>query len=169
MYNTAATIRQGAKPDTNAKVLKTKLSLNWTGTYKVLAVGPCSLADTPDGSPLGAKLLLYFDLPSDIPGADARPRVSFQPCKTCANPHDRGDVPKSLPAGLTQYVINNFSEKSRPYHVTQDDVSIPLQRLEVQHITGHPSIRGRGGVIAVTHETHRTGLSRPFWVRERGV
>ena len=31
VYNTAATIRQGAKTDTDAKVLKTKLSLNWTG------------------------------------------------------------------------------------------------------------------------------------------
>ena len=41
-YNTAATIRQGAKTDTDAKVLKAKLSLNWTGLYKVLAVGPCT-------------------------------------------------------------------------------------------------------------------------------
>ena len=41
MYNTAATIRQGAKTDTDAKVPKAKLSLNWTGPYKVLAVGPC--------------------------------------------------------------------------------------------------------------------------------
>ena len=57
VYNTAATIRQGVKPDTDAKALKTKLSLNWTGPYKVLAVGPCSSVDTPDGSSLGAKLL----------------------------------------------------------------------------------------------------------------
>ena len=63
MYNTAATIRQGAKTDTDAKVPKAKLSLNWTGPYKVLAVGPCTPTDTPDGSPLGDKLfylcLLY--------------------------------------------------------------------------------------------------------------
>ena len=45
------------KPDTDAKVLKAKLSVNRTGPYKVLAVGPCSSADTPGGSPLGAKLL----------------------------------------------------------------------------------------------------------------
>ena len=59
VYNTAATIRQGAKMDTDAKVLKAKLSLNWTGPYKVLALAPCSSADTQDGSPLGAKFL-YF-------------------------------------------------------------------------------------------------------------
>ena len=50
-------------PDTDTKALKDKLSLNWTGPYKVFVVGPCSLADTPDGSALGAKLL-YLDLPS---------------------------------------------------------------------------------------------------------
>ena len=75
MYNTAATIRQGVKTDTNATVLKPKLLINWTGPYKVLAVGHCTHADTPDGSPLGDKLL-YFDLPSDMPGADARRHVS---------------------------------------------------------------------------------------------
>ena len=100
MYNTAATIREGAKPDTDAKVLKAKLSLNWTGPHKVLAVGPCSAAGTPDGSPLEAKLL-HLDLPSNMPGADARRRVSVQRCKPCANPHDHGDMPKYLPAGLT--------------------------------------------------------------------
>ena len=31
VYNTAATIPQGAKTDTDAKVLKVKLSRNWTG------------------------------------------------------------------------------------------------------------------------------------------
>ena len=129
MYNTVATVLQGAKTDKGAKVLKAKLSLNWTGPYKILAFGPCAPADTPDGSPLGDKLL-YLDLPSDMPGADARQRVSVQRCKPCANPHDRGDMPKYLPAGLTQYVLNNFSTKSPPYHVTQHDVSAFLQLLE---------------------------------------
>ena len=118
------------KANTDAKVLKAKHALNWTGPYKVLAVGPCSSADTPDGSPLGDNLL-YLDLPSDLPGSDARRRVAIERCKPCANPHDSSDMPKYLPAGLTQYVLNNFSKKSPPYHVTQDDVSAPFQRLEV--------------------------------------
>ena len=75
-------------------------------------------------------------------------------------------MPKYLPAGLTQYVLNNFSKKSAPHRVTQDDVSTPLQRLEVEKITGHQSVRGRGGVIAVMYETHWTGLSGPSWQRE---
>ena len=74
-------------------------------------------------------------------------------------------MPKYLPAELTQYVLNNFSKKSPPYHVTQDDVSTPLQRLEVEQITGHQSVRGRGGVIAVMYKTHWAGLSESSWER----
>ena len=148
--------------DTDAKVLKSTLKLNWTEPYKVLVVGPCSSAYTPDCSPLGAKLL-YLDLPSDMPGANARRGVPVQRCKPCTNAHDHGDMPEYLPAGLTRYVLNNLSKKSFPYHVAQDDVSAPLQRLEVEKIIGHQSIRGRGGIIAVMYETHGTGLSRPSW------
>ena len=67
MYNSASTIRQGVKANTDANVLMAKLALNWTGSYKVLTVGPCSSAGTPDGLPLGDDLL-YLDLPSDLPG-----------------------------------------------------------------------------------------------------
>ena len=34
VYNSASTIRQGVKATTDAKVLKAKLGLNWTGPYK---------------------------------------------------------------------------------------------------------------------------------------
>ena len=126
MYNSASTIHQGVKANTDAKVLKAKLALNWTCPYKVLAVGPCSSAEIPDGSPLGSNLL-YLDLPSDLPGSDAGRRLAIERCKPCADPHARSDMPKYLPAGLTQYVLNNFSKKPPPYHVTQDDVSAPPQ------------------------------------------
>ena len=96
-------------------------------------------------------------------------RVSVQRCKPCANPHDQGDMPKYLPAGLTLYVPNNVSKKFHPYNVTQDDVSTPLQRLEVEKITGHQSIRGRGGDIAVMYEKHWAGLSGPSCEREIDV
>ena len=151
------------KANTDAEVLKTKFALNWTGPYKVLAVGRCSSAETLDGSPSGDNLL-YLDFPSDLPGSDARRCVAIDRCKPCANPHDISDMPKFLPAGLTQYV-NIFSMKSPPYHVTQDDVSAPLQRLEVEKITGHQSVLGRGVVIAVLYKTHWVGLSEPSWER----
>ena len=107
-----------------------------------------------------------LDLPSDLPGWDARRRVAIERCKPWANPHDSSDMPKYLPAGLTQYVHNIFSKKSPPYHVTQDDVSAPLQRLEVEKISGHQSVWGRGGVIAVLYKTHWVGLSESSWERE---
>ena len=152
-YNSASTIRQGVKANTDAEVLKTKLALSWTGPYKILAVGPCSAAESPDGSPLGSNLL-YLDLPSDLPGSDARRRVAIESCKPCANLHDGGDMPKYLPAGLTQYGLNIFPKKFPPYHVTQDVVSTPRQRLGVEQITGHQSVEGRGGVIAVLYKMH---------------
>ena len=81
------------KADTDAKALKAKLALNWTGPYKILTVGPCSAAETPDGSPLGSNLL-YLYLPSDPPGLDTRRRVAIERVKPGANTHDSGDMPK---------------------------------------------------------------------------
>ena len=104
VYKSASTIRQGVEANTDAKVLNAKLALNWTGPFKVLAVGPCSSAETPDGSPLGDNL--YLDLHSHLPGSDPRRRVAIERCKPCADPHDSSDMPKHLPAGLTQNVIN---------------------------------------------------------------
>ena len=39
VHNSAYTIRQGVKANTDAEVPKVKLALNWTGPYKILAVG----------------------------------------------------------------------------------------------------------------------------------
>ena len=85
VYNTAATIRQGLRKSANNKVLKEKLSLNWTGPFKILAAGPSSAADTPDGRPLGDKLL-YLDLPSNLSGPAAKPRVTRGTLQTLRQP-----------------------------------------------------------------------------------
>ena len=77
MYNSASIIRQGVKANTDDKVLKAKLALNWTGPDEILAVGPCSDAETPDGLPPGGNLL-YLNLPSDLPGSGARRRVAIE-------------------------------------------------------------------------------------------
>ena len=110
-----------------------------------------------------------------MPGADAHRRVSVQRCKHCANPHDHGDMPKYLQAGLTQYVLNNFSKKSPPYHVTHKTTFRLLFRdskWRRSPDTNHRFVveaRGRGGVIAVMYETHWMGLSRPSWEREKDL
>ena len=162
VYNTAATIRQGAKKGTDATVLKTKLSLNWIGPFKILAVGPTPASDTPDGRSLHDRLL-YLDLSSDLPGRDSNCRVSVVRCKPCRNPYDTDDIKKHLPAGLSTYDLNSSRTKSPPYHATLDDVSPPPERLEVKQISGHQLVHGRGGVIAVLDETHQTGLLIPSW------
>ena len=50
--NTAATIRQGTKTDTDAKILKAKLSLDWTDPYK-----SSRLAHVPPLIPLTLSLI----------------------------------------------------------------------------------------------------------------
>ena len=58
-------------------MLKAKFGLDRTGPYKTLAVGPCPSSDTPDAFFLRDKLL-YLDLPTDMPGADAHRLVSVE-------------------------------------------------------------------------------------------
>ena len=129
------------------KCSQRKLSLNWTGPSKILAVDPSSSDSTPDGRPLAAKLL-YLDLPNDMPGPDAHCWVSVTRCKPCTNPHDTTDLPRYFPAGLTQHVPNNYTTKSPPFDVTAD-VSVPVERLEVDQVSSNRSVRGRGEAIAV--------------------
>ena len=155
IYNTADTIRQGLRTSADNKVLKEKLSLNWTGPFKIPAVGPSSAAaDTPDG-------VLYLDLPSNLFGPAGKLRVTVARCKPCANPYDADDIPRHFPAGLTQYVLHAFATESPPYHVTTDDVSTPPILIDVAKITGHQCVRGRGGAIAVLYKTHWNGSSVP--------
>ena len=94
IYNTAATIRQGDKKGTGATALKTKLPFKWIGPFKILAVGPAPASAVPDGRPLHDKIL-YFDLPSDMPGRDFMHHVSVLCHKPCRNPDDIDDLPKT--------------------------------------------------------------------------
>ena len=108
IYISAATIRQGAEEGTDATVFKTKLSFSWIGPFKTLTVGPAPASAIPDGRPLHDKLL-YFDLPSDMPGRDSKHHVSVLRCKPCRNPDGIHDLPKQRPADLTKYVLNSLS------------------------------------------------------------
>ena len=98
-------------------------------------------------------------------GRDSNCQVSVVRCKPCRNLNDTDDMPKHLSAGLTTYVLNS-STKFPPYYVTLDNVSRPPERLEVEQISGHQLVRGRGSVIAVRYATHWTGLLTPSWERE---
>ena len=110
--------------------------------------------------------MLYFGLPNDMSGPDAHFRVSVTRCKPCTNSHDTTDLPRYLSAGLTQHILNNYTTTPPPFHVTADDVSMPVERLEVDKISSHRSALGRDGAIAVLYETHWKSLLRPSWERE---
>ena len=60
--------RQGSQDQTRAKL---------TSPYKMLTVGPCSAAETPDGSPLRNNFF-YLDFHSDLRGSDGRPYVVIE-------------------------------------------------------------------------------------------
>lgn len=97
--------------------LKAKLSFNWTGLYNILAAGPASPKDTPNGRPLHTKLI-YLDLPTEFPGADCNRRVSVAHCKPCRSPHIIDEIAKCLPDGLRKCVLNGYATNppSLPRH-----------------------------------------------------
>ena len=156
IYNPQATVGQGVSEDNSHFV--TKLSLNWTGPYKNLAVGP---GLGPDGRPVADKTL-YLDLPTDMPGKDQKKRVSVDRCKICHNPSDDSDIPKYLPAGLSKYMLHSFTDKSPPFHPTIEDVVKSGIPVDIEKITGHQLVRGRGGKLAVMY------LTGKVYLRSRG-
>lgn len=97
---TAATLRQGVKDGTDPKILKAKLLLIRTAPYEILAVGPCSSDDAPDGSPRDVELM-NLSLSSDMPGTGAHRRVSAASRKPCASHYDSDGKPNHIPLGLT--------------------------------------------------------------------
>ena len=102
---------QRGKDEDGEHALKSKLSLNWTGPFKILHVGPCDSA--PDGKPVG-DMLLYLELPTGMRGMSAKRRVSMMRCKPCLNPHDVDDRPRHLPAGFTEYVLASVPRSAHP-------------------------------------------------------
>ena len=160
-YHSASTIRQGVKAYTDAKALKAKLALNWTGPYKVLAVGQCSSADTPDDSPLGDNLL-YLSLPSALPGSDDRRRVAVERCKPCANPHDSSDMPKYLPAGLMQYVLNNFPRS--PFRTTSLETTFRFPSIDERWRRSPNTSRSGDEVASSRCYTRRIGWDSPNYL-----
>ena len=96
-----------------------------------------------------------------MPGADARRRVSVVSRKPCINNlyDSRKHMPTYLPAGLTQYVPNNFTKNARP--------RIPSSRTTSRHPSNDLKVtRSRGVIIAVMYVTHWTRLCRQSWKRE---
>ena len=59
---------------------------------------------------------LYLGLPiTDMSGRDQKKRVFVRRCKMCHNLSDDYDVPKYLPAGLSEHVLHPFMDRSPPF------------------------------------------------------
>lgn len=116
-----------ASSDADATVLRVKLSLNWTGPFKILEVGPA--ASAPDKRPLADKVL-YLNLPSDMPGASAKPRVTVERCKPCTG--------HTMP---TARCFHKLDYALCPQQTLQQVTSLPRSRQQRPHRS--PTPRGR--------------------------
>ena len=140
IYNSQATVTQGVGEENSR--LMTKPSLNWTGPYKILVVGP---GLGPHGRPIADKTL-YLDLSTDMPGRDQKKRVYVDRCKMCHNPSDDSDIPKYLPAGRSKYVLHSFTTCNIAMSKGDFDVNTRTSGL------GAPSPKSRlkqGGLVLV--------------------
>lgn len=104
--DSAATTHQGSKRDTDAAVLKTKLSLDWIGQFKILAF------DTPDNRTLHtANSYSATCLPTytEVTPTAASPLFASI---LAGKSDDTDDMPNHLPSDLTPCVLNSFSINS---------------------------------------------------------
>ena len=98
VYNYASTIRQGVKANTDAKVLKAKLALSWMGPHKLLAVDPCSSAETLTTRHSGITSSIWTSIPNcpvrTLAGVwrsnTASPAPTHTTAVTCPNTYRRG-------------------------------------------------------------------------------
>lgn len=147
--------------------LSCKISHPWKGPYRILVVGP---GISEKGELVGDKLLL-LEIRRDEPGVIMSPRVSVLRGKRCHNPKDDPEPPKSLPWGLRQYVLNQYSELSPPLHLTEEDVSLQLDtyRMSPTKIASHRISRGLRGKISVQYLVHWGNMERPRWEHEEDL
>ena len=164
MYNSASTIRQGVKANTDAKVLKAKLALNWTGPYKILPVIP---APPPRPRTVRAR-----EQPP-LFGSPFRP-ARFGRSSACGHrvlqtlrqpPRQREHA--QIPTGGADAVrAQQFFQEvpAVPRHSRRRFDSSPTAGGGADHRSSVGT--GRGGVMAVLYKTHWAGLSEPSRERE---
>lgn len=137
--------------------------MNSTDSWKILAGGSCNTA--PDNGWIDEKLL-YLSFLTDEPGVKPKNRAVMLRCKPCLLSHDVTIMLKQLPVGFSQYVLTNYLAKSPPHNMTVEDTDRPLERVVVDRISGHQLVRGRGGGLALTYQTHWRGIIRVTWASE---
>lgn len=92
----------------------------------MLVVGPAS---TFPKNRLAGGNFLYLDLPSTLPGRDAKPRVSLMSCKSCLHPRDHRTMPWHLLVSVTSHVFMASASSYSSHHVTPKGVNAPQKTL----------------------------------------
>lgn len=93
--------------------------------------------------------------------------VSNMRCKPCANSNGIGACSVHLPAGLNENILTHFIYISPLLYVTTDvEHDGRRQRCELDTITAHRIVCGRGGTVAVMYNTRWKGLKHLCWERE---
>ena len=112
--------------------------------------------------------MLLLEVRKDEPGREINPRVSMYRCKKCNTPNEGEDRPKFLTWAMSSYVLNMYSERSPPFHLTAEDVSMELDHYRIQptHITKHRISRGLGGKNAVQYFTSWDEVTVKTWEHE---
>ena len=95
VYNSASTIRQGVKANSDAKVLKAKLALNWAAFTKSWLLVPAPLPRPRTARHLGTTSSIWTSLPN-CPGvimahvlfAQSRVACVFAPVSNACTPHN---------------------------------------------------------------------------------
>ena len=69
---------------------------------------------------------------------------------------------------MSNYVRNNYSKISPPFHLTTDDVTAELytHRVTPRKLSRHRLSRGLCGKIAVQYYMYWEKLERPIWEHE---
>lgn len=101
------------------------------------------------------KTLLLLEIRQNEPGVKMNSRVFVARCKRCYNPHEGPDIPRFLPRGLSQYVMNKYSEVLPSLHLTGENVTRELDthRILPEKLVKHRLSRGVGGELAVKYLT----------------
>ena len=147
--------------------LKTKLSFNWIGPFKILAVGPAPASAVPDGG-LFMTSSSTSTSPPTCPDATPNTASPLFAASLAGTPTTSTTYPSTFLL-TSSNTCSTPSTKSPPLHVTLDDISPTPERLEVEQITGHQLVRSRGGVLAALYETRWAGFLSPSWERERDL
>ena len=87
-------IPQGLRKGADSKVLKEN---------GIITVGPSSAAHIEN------RLLVHLDLPLNISGPSAKPRIAVARCKPCGNPFDADETLLYLPASPMQCALSAFT------------------------------------------------------------